>query len=166
MKGLSVKIIAVIIVVIVVVAAVALFELSSKTSPSTTSTTTVPPTTSNVTLTVVTFSGESAQFIQYAGELFHQEHPNVTVQVITFPFSDYIDKELTVLTGHSSQYDIIGFTSTSAQRVSPYLAPLNGLNLSEVIQPQEYFGGVIYNVSTGQEETIGVVYETAVYLMA
>ncbi|BBL46459.1 extracellular solute-binding protein [Metallosphaera sedula] len=173
MKGLSGKIVALVVVVVVVVAAVAIIELTSKpshvtTPPSNTSTSSTSTTTtsSNVTLTVVTFSGESAQFIQYAGELFHQEHPNVQVQVIQYPFSDYIDKELTVLTGHSSQYDIIGFTSTSAQRVSPYLLNLTNFNLSQVIAQQEDFGGIIYNVTTGQREVVGVSYETAVYLMA
>ncbi|QKR00125.1 extracellular solute-binding protein [Metallosphaera tengchongensis] len=175
MKGISGKIVGVVVVVVIIIAAVTVIELNQRphtstpsnvTSPTNTTTSTVPPTTSNVTITVVTFSGQSAQFIQYAGQLFHEEHPNVYVQVIQFPFSEYINKELTALEAHSTQYDIIGFTSTSAQRVSPYLLPLNDFNLSGLIGPQEDFGGVIYNVSTGKEETVGVVYETAVYLMA
>jgi len=174
MKGISGRLVAVIVVVIVIVAALAVVELTSRphttsTTTSPTNITTTPPVVgnaTNVTITVVTYSGQSANFIQYAGNLFHQMHPNVYVQVVTFPFSEYIQKELTALTAHSTQYDIIGYTSTSAQRVAPYLLPLTGFNTSELITPQEDFGGVIYNVSTGQTETVGVVYETAVYLMA
>ena len=155
-RGISTAIIAVIIVIIVVIAAVAVYYLISKRS------------TSPVTLTVVTFSGESADFIQYEGNLFSQQHPGVTVKVITYPFSDYITEELTALKSHSSQYDLIGFTSTSAQEVAPYLEPLNltSFNVSDLIMPQEDFGGIIYNTTTHQNETVGIAYETAVYLLA
>ncbi|AWR93761.1 extracellular solute-binding protein [Acidianus brierleyi] len=167
MKGASLALIAGVVIVVILIGAVAAYFLlvhHPTTTPPVTSTTPVTP----VTLTVVTFSGQSANFIQYAGNLFSQEHPGVTVKVISYPFSDYIANELTVLRAHSSEYDIIGFTSTSAQDVSPYLLQLNTsmFNMSDLIGPQEDFGGIIYNVTTGKNETIGIAYETAVYLMA
>jgi len=81
--------------------------------------------------------------------IFHQIHPNVQVEVIKYPFSEYIQKELTALEAHSSQYDIVGFTSTSALHVAPYLLPLNQsvFNFSDIIYPQEDFGGLYYNAS-------------------
>ena len=163
-KGISTTVIAVVVVIIIVIAAVAAYYLISKKPSPTTTTTTITP----VTLTVVTFSGQSANFIQYAGELFSQQHPGVTVKVITYPFSEYIDEELTALKAHSSKYDLIGYTSTSAQLVAPYLEPLNlsDFNVSDLIMPQEDFGGIIYNTTSHQNETIGIAYETAVYLLA
>ncbi|ARM76731.1 ABC transporter substrate-binding protein [Acidianus manzaensis] len=159
-KALSKTVVAIIIVVIVIIAAIAAYEITKK---PTTTTTTTP-----VTLTVITFSGESAKFIQYEGNLFAKTHPGVTVEVIQEPFSDYITDELTSLKAHSSEYDLIGFTSTSAQAVAPYLVPLNtsAFNMSDLIGPQEAFGGTIYNTTTHENETIGIAYETAVYLMA
>ncbi|AWR97935.1 extracellular solute-binding protein [Acidianus sulfidivorans JP7] len=156
-KAISKAIIGVIVVIIVIIAAVAAYELTKK-----------PTTTTSVTLTVVTFSGESANFIQYEGNLFSKEHPGVTVKVIQYPFSDYITDEISALKAHSTQYDLIGFTSTSAQAVAPYLVTLNTslFNMSDLIGPQEAFGGIIYNTTTHENETIGIAYETAVYLMA
>ncbi len=167
MKGVSTAVIAGVIVVIIIVAAVAGYFLFVH-HPTATTTTTPTTTSAPVTLTVVTFSGESAQFIQYAGEVFSEEHPGVKVQVIAYPFSDYISKELTVLEAHSPQYDIIGFTSTSAQDVSPYLLPLNSsmFNMSDIISSQEDFGGIIYNVTLHKDVMVGIAYETAVYLTA
>ncbi|BFI76570.1 extracellular solute-binding protein [Sulfurisphaera ohwakuensis] len=164
MKAISTIAIAIIVIVVIaIIAAATYFIISSHHTPTTTTTSTTP-----ITLTVVTFSGTSANFIQYAGELFHQLHPNVEVQVVQYPFSEYISKELTALEAHSSQYDIIGFTSTSALSVAPYLLPLNqsDFNFSDIIYPQEDFGGLYYNTSTGKTEIIGIAYETAVYLMA
>nr|WP_235185668.1 ABC transporter substrate-binding protein [Candidatus Acidianus copahuensis] len=159
MKAISLKIVGVVIVVIIVIA-IGVFLASFLASYHHKSKT--------VTLTVVTFSGQSAKFIQYAGNLFSSQHPGVKVVVESYPFSDYIEKELTSLEAHSSQYDIIGFTSTSAQRVAPYLISLNSslFNMSDIIGPQEAFGGIIYNTTTHQNVTIGIAYETAVYLLA
>ncbi|BCU68963.1 ABC transporter substrate-binding protein [Stygiolobus caldivivus] len=166
MKGLSGKVIGVVVVVLIIIVVLGVYLSTSH--PSTAPTTPSPTSTSNVTLTVVTFRGQSANFIQYAGELFSQEHPGVTVKVYAYPFSEYITKELTVLEAGSSQYDIIGYTSTSAQKVAPYLITLNqsDFNMSDIIMPQEDFGGIIYNVTSHQNEMIGVAYETAVYLLA
>ncbi|MEM3350774.1 MAG: extracellular solute-binding protein [Saccharolobus sp.] len=163
MKAISTLAIAAIVIIVIAAIGVAAYFIIHHSSSTTT-----PTTSSPITLTVVTFSGESAQFIQYAGELFHQLHPNVQVQVIQYPFSQYIDKELTALEAHSSQYDIIGFTSTSALDVEPYLLPLNqsDFNFSDIIYPQEDFGGTYYNITTGKTEIIGIAYETAVYLLA
>ncbi|AEE93055.1 extracellular solute-binding protein family 1 [Acidianus hospitalis W1] len=164
MKGISKTIIALIIVVIVIIAVVGVYYITLHKSTTTPSISTTPP----VTLTVVTFSGESAKFIQCAGNLFSEEHPGVTVKVICYPFSEYIDQEITALSAHSTEYDIIGFTSTSAQKVAPYLICLNEsmFNMSDIIMPQEDFGGIIYNSTTGKTEMIGIAYETAVYLTA
>ncbi len=157
MKGISKTIIALIIVIIVVIAGIAAYFATSHKS-----------TTTSVTLTVVTFSGQSAKFIQCAGNLFSKDHPGVTVKVECLPFSDYITQEISALEAHSTQYDLIGYTSTSAQRVAPYLIPLNEsmFNMSDIIMPQEDFGGIIYNSTTGKTEMIGIAYETAVYLTA
>ncbi len=151
----------VIIGVIIVVAAVvgAYYYTRSVTTPKT------------VTIVVVTFSGTSAQFIEFAGKLFHEEHPNVNVEVITYPFSQYVTNELTALEAHSSKYDIIAFTSTSALRFVPYVVPLNPymgtlFNMSDIIAPQEDFGGEFYNTTTGQIEYIGIAYETVTYMLA
>jgi multiple sugar transport system substrate-binding protein len=168
-KGLSGKIIGLTVIVLILVVILGLYLVMNHSASTVTPSTTTPVTsTSNITLTVVTFSGQSADFIQYAGELFSQEHPGVTVKVYTYPFSEYISKELTVLEAGSSQYDIIGYTSTSAQKVAPYLVPLNSsdFNMSDIIMPQEDFGGIIYNVTSHQNVMIGIAYETAVYLMA
>ncbi|MEM1630222.1 MAG: carbohydrate ABC transporter substrate-binding protein, partial [Saccharolobus sp.] len=78
MKAIST--LAIVAIVIIVIAAIGVAAYFIIHHPSST-------TSSPITLTVVTFSGESAQFIQYAGELFHQLHPNVQVQVIQYPFS-------------------------------------------------------------------------------
>ncbi|MEM3759356.1 MAG: carbohydrate ABC transporter substrate-binding protein, partial [Saccharolobus sp.] len=74
MKAIStLAIAAIVIIVIAAIGAAAYFIIHHSSS------TTTPTTSSPITLTVVTFSGLSAQFIQYAGELFHQLHPNVQV---------------------------------------------------------------------------------------
>ncbi|MCY0859978.1 MAG: extracellular solute-binding protein [Sulfolobaceae archaeon] len=166
------------IVVIVIIAAIAGVLLVTMRHPSVTTTTTsvtsstttsvVTNTSAPITLTVVTFSGTSANWIQYMGNIFSQEHPGVKVEVITFPFSEYLSKELSVLEAHSSAYDLIGYTSTSAMLVGPYLMPLNmsNFNMSDLITAQVDFGGYYYNLTTGKYYLIGLPYETAIYLMA
>jgi len=145
---------ATIIVVVVIVAAVASFAYLLNSSSKV------------VTLNFVYFSGNLCTFLQYAAQQFDNQHPGVKINVIGEPFSEYIDKQLTVLQAHSSQSDLVGFTSTSAQSVSPYLLPLNNsFNFSDLLQAQEFFGGVIYNSTTGEQENIGVALTTAVYLM-
>lgn len=173
-RGISTTVIIGIVVVIVVIAAIAGVLLVNTRHPTPTTTTSVTSpvtstTTTNVTvLTVVTFSGTSAKWIQYMGNLFSQEYPNVKVEVITFPFSQYLSKELSVLEAHSSQYDLIGYTSTSAMLVGSYLMPLNlsYFNMSDLIQAQVDFGGYYYNLSTGKYYPIGLPYVTAIYLLA
>jgi len=170
---------AVVAAVVIIAIAIGIYYVMTSTthvttvSPTTSASSTTSPVASssqNITLTIITFSGQSAQFIQYAGNEFHKLHPNIYVKVIQEPFSNYITVELTAMEAHSSQYDILGFTSTSALRVAPYLvnlAPyLSMFNMSDLISPQENFGGIYYNTTTGQEEYIGIVYETAVYLLA
>ncbi len=95
-----------------------------------------------VTIVVVAYSGTTAQFIQFAGQLFHDEHPNVNVEVITYPFSQYVTNELTALETHSTEYDIIEFTSKSSLRFVPYVMPLNSyigtlFNMSDLMTLQD-----------------------------
>ena len=70
----------------------------------------------------------------------------MTVDVITFPWSDYFDNELTVLRAGSGSYDVIAFTLTSSQLFFPYVTPINAsyTNLSDLLWGQEAFGGVEY----------------------
>lgn len=158
-----------IVVVLILIGAVAYFM--SKTPPPTSSATpTAPPPQQNITLYVVAYSGKTADFIRFAGQLYHQLHPNVYVKVITYPFSQYLTNELTVLQAHSSQYDIVEFTSTTSLRFVPYVVPLNPyigtlFNMSDLIEPQEDFGGVYYNATSGQNVYIGVAYETDIYTL-
>lgn len=159
-RGLSRTVWAIIAVVIIVIVALGAYYYVK-------STTTAKP----VTLVVVAYSGTTANFIQFAGELFHEEHPNVYVKVITYPFSQYVTNELTVLEAHSPEYDIIEFTSTSSLRFVPYVVPLNSyigtlFNMSDLMSPQEAFGGEFYNTTTGQIEYIGIAYETVTYMLA
>ncbi|WP_243671280.1 extracellular solute-binding protein [Vulcanisaeta sp. JCM 16161] len=118
------------VIIVVIIAIGAYYYIKAVTTPKT------------VTLVVVAYSGTTAQFIQFAGQLFHEEHPNVYVKVITYPFSQYVTNELTALEAHSTEYDIIEFTSTSALRFVPYVLPLNPyvgtlFNMSDLMTPQE-----------------------------
>lgn len=154
-KAISKTIVVLIIVAVVIIAAIGGYMLVSKPS-------------SKVTLNVITFSGESADFIQYAADQFMSSHPNVNIKVIQEPFSEYITDEETSLADHGTQYAILGYTSTSAQDISKYLLQLNSsdFNMSDIIAPQEDFGGIIYNTTTHSYEMIGIAYETAIYLTA
>jgi len=108
MRALSAKATAIIVVIIVViaVAGAAAYYMISKRPATTTSTplvtTTTPVTTSTpsgaVTLVVATYSGAPAEpILRLAASIFEQEHPGVTVDVVTFPYSQYISNELTAL---------------------------------------------------------------------
>ena len=179
-KGISRATTAVIAVVVIVVIAIALYlatrppQQAAPTSTSSavsTSTSIQTSAAQNVTLYVVAYTDPTADYIRFAGQLFHQLHPNVVVQVITYPFSQYLTNELTALQAHSSEYDIIEFTSTSSLRFAPYVVPLNQymgtlFNASDLIEPQEDFGGVFYNTTSGQTEYIGVAFETDVFTLA
>jgi hypothetical protein len=78
-RGLSRTVWAIIAVVIIVIVALGAYYYVK-------STTTAKP----VTLVVVAYSGTTANFIQFAGELFHEEHPNVYVKVITYPSANML----------------------------------------------------------------------------
>jgi len=126
---------------------------------TTTTTTTPPPTTPTVTLVIATYTGAPQSFLQkVAIPLFEQEHPGVSVQVEAFPFTEYINNELTVLRAGGNQYDIVTFTPTSARLLAPYVVPLNSsiINVSDLLWPAESFGGVIYNATTNTSEIVGV----------
>jgi len=88
LRALSAKVTAVIVVVIVVIAvagAVAYYMISKRSTPP-----------GAVTLVVATYKGAPAEpILELAASIFEQEHPGVTVDVVTFPYNDYIDNELT-----------------------------------------------------------------------
>ncbi|BBD72266.1 hypothetical protein HS1genome_0655 [Sulfodiicoccus acidiphilus] len=155
MKAISRITIATIVVVVVIVAAVGSFAYLLNTSSK------------QVELKFVYFSGNLCTFLQYAAHQFDAQHPGVKVEVVGEPFSDYVSTQLTTLEAHSSQYDLVGFTSTSAQSFTPYLLPLNStqFNFSDLLNAQEFFGGVVYNTTTGKQQYYGVALTTAVYLM-
>jgi len=126
---------------------------------TTTTTTTPPPTTPTVTLVVATYTGVTQSFLQkVAIPMFEQEHPGVSVQVEAFPFTQYINNELTVLRAGGNQYDIVTFTPTTARLLAPYVMPLNSsiINVSDLLWPAESFGGVIYNPTTNTSMIAGV----------
>jgi multiple sugar transport system substrate-binding protein len=126
---------------------------------TTTTTTTPPPTTPTVTLVVATYTGVTQSFLQkVAIPMFEQEHPGVSVQVEAFPFTEYINNELTVLRAGGNQYDIVTFTPTTARLLAPYVMPLNSsiINMSDLLWPAESFGGVIYDPTTNTSMIAGV----------
>ena len=118
-----------------------------------------------VTLTVVTYSGIN-QVLDLAAEEFEKLHPGVKVEVIVFPWSDYVENELTVLKAGSSQYDVVTFTPTSSRLLFPYVVPINSsyVNLSDLLWGQEAFGGVEY--VNGTMDVMGVAMQTWVELLA
>ena len=85
---------------------------------------------------------------------------------MSFSFSQYLTNEITSLKTGSSTYDIVGFTSTSALSVEPYLVNLSQyftLNLSDIPYYQLSFGGLYRNVTTGKTEVIGVPYDASTF---
>jgi len=169
--------IVIVIVVVAVAGGLAYYYISMRhvttTSPTTTTsvtttsttmttmtTTTPPPTnTSVITLTVVTYSGSPAKLLNtIVIPLFEQEHPSVKVQVLSYPFTSYLEKEMTVLEAGSSQYDIVTYTQGPGPDILPYLSPLNesAFNISNLIMTVMNFGGVYYNPQTGQTTLYGI----------
>ncbi len=163
----------VIIIVIIALAGSIAYYASTKhhvTSPTTTttSTTTTTPTTTTttttsttpiITLTVVTYTGSPQKLLQkIVVPIFEQEHPNVNVQVLAYPFNNYMENEMTVLEAGSSQYDIVTYTQGPGPNILPYLAPLNesAFNLSNLFMTVMDFGGVYYNPQTNQTTLYGV----------
>jgi len=133
--------------------------ISTTSMTTTTTTTTPPPTTPTVTLVVATYTGVTQSFLQkVAIPMFEQEHPGVSVQVEAFPFTQYINNELTVLRAGGNQYDIVTFTPTTARLLAPYVMPLNSsiINMSDLLWPAESFGGVIYDPTTNTSMIAGV----------
>ncbi len=133
--------------------------------PTTTTSTSVAPSTSPVTLTVVTYNGIN-QVLDMAAQEFEELHPGVTVKVIVFPWSDYVDNELTVLRAGGSSYDVITFTPTSSQLFFPFVVPINSsyVNVSDLLWGQEAFGGVEY--VNGTPVIMGAAIQTWVELLA
>ena len=131
---------------------------TSTTTLTTTTTTTVSTSVPSVTLTVATYTGAPQYLFKLAIPLFEEEHPGVVVQVDAYPFTEYIDNELTVLKAGSSAYDIVTFTPTTARVLAPYVVPINSsvINISDLLWPVESFGGVIYNQTTNQSVIVGV----------
>ncbi|MGC9209823.1 MAG: extracellular solute-binding protein [Acidilobus sp.] len=119
---------------------------------------------SKVKLVVATYNGINT-VLELAAQEFEKEHPNVEVQVVSFPWSDYVENELTVLKAGSSSYDVITFTPTSSQLFFPYVVPINTsyVNLSDVLWGQEAFGGISY--VNGKPEVMGLAIQTWVELL-
>jgi len=178
--------IVIVIVVVAVAGGLAYYYISMRhvttTSPTTTTsvtttsttmttmtTTTPPPTnTSVITLTVVTYSGSPAKLLNtIVIPLFEQEHPSVKVQVLSYPFTSYLEKEMTVLEAGSSQYDIVTYTQGPGPDILPYLSPLNesAFNISNLIMTVMNFGGVYYNPQTGQTTLYGIAPWASVLVM-
>ena len=133
------------------------------TTVATTTTTSVPVSVSPVTITVVTYTGPSGQgFMELAAHLFEEEHPNVKVNVVAYPFTQYVSNELTVLQAGGSQYDIVTYTPANTFEFLPYLLPINStyVNSSDLFYPVEALGGIVNNV------TYGVARGTSVMLLA
>ncbi len=132
---------------------------TTTTPPTTTTTSTTPTSTSVVTLTVVTYTGSPQKLLNtIVVPLFEQEHPNVKVQVLAYPFNSYMENEMTVLEAGNSQYDIVTYTQGPGPNILPYLAPLNesAFNISSLIMTVMDFGGVYYNPQTNQTTLYGV----------
>ncbi|MCG2891716.1 MAG: ABC transporter substrate-binding protein [Acidilobus sp.] len=142
---------------------------TSTTMTTMTTTTTPPPTnTSVITLTVVTYSGSPVKLLNtIVVPLFEQEHPGVKVQVLSYPFTSYLEKEMTVLEAGSSQYDIVTYTQGPGPNILPYLSPLNesAFNISNLIMTVMNFGGVYYNPQTGQTTLYGIAPWASVLVM-
>jgi multiple sugar transport system substrate-binding protein len=170
-SGLS-RAVTIAIIVVVVVALVSVLgytlsrHISSSTPSSTLSTSSSPP--SPVTLTLITFSDPANQWMQWAAQQFEAQHPGVTIKIVPESFSSYIQSEITAEKTGSSQYDILGFTSTSALSVEPYLVNLSQLitiNQSDIPYSQLSFGGLYRNTTTGATEMIGVPYDSSTFAL-
>jgi multiple sugar transport system substrate-binding protein len=177
MRALSAKATAIIVVIIVViaVAGAAAYYMISKRPATTTSTppvtTTTPVTTSTppgaVTLVVATYSGAPAEpILRLAASIFEQEHPGVTVDVVTFPYGQYISNELTALraaaAGGSNQYDVVTYTTTTVGQLAPYLLPLNSsvINETDILPPDLKAAGLYRDPLTGSVTWVGVPIQT------
>jgi multiple sugar transport system substrate-binding protein len=117
---------------------------------------------------VVTYSGSPAKLLNtIVVPLFEQEHPGVKVQVLSYPFTSYLEKEMTVLEAGSSQYDIVTYTQGPGPDILPYLSPLNesAFNLSNLVMTVMNFGGVYYNPQTGQTTLYGIAPWASVLVM-
>ncbi|MGC9113361.1 ABC transporter substrate-binding protein [Acidilobus sp.] len=148
--SVSRAVLGVIIVVVVVVAAIGAYYAARATRRP-------------VTLTVVTYSGAPAQpLLELAASVFEQEHPGVKVNVVTFPYSQYISNELSVLEAKSPEYDVVTYTTTTVGQVAPYLLPLNSsiINESDILPPDLHAAGFYYNPLTGNTTWVGVPIQT------
>ena len=119
-------------------------------------------------LTLVTFSDPANAWMSWAAKQFEKTHPNVNITIEPLSFSSYIADEVSAEQTHSSQYDILGFTSTTALSVAPYLLNLNNffkINTTDIPQYQLSFGGLYRNATTGATETIGAPYDSATFAM-
>jgi len=166
--------VAIVIVVVVLVALIAglgyAFTRHSSTPPTQTSptstTTTTPSTSTPVTLTLITFSDPANEWMQWAANQFEALHPGVKINIVPQSFSSYIQTEVTAEKTGSTQYDILGFTSTSALSVEPYLVNLSqyiSINISDIPYSQLSFGGLYRNTTTGATEMIGVPYDASTF---
>ncbi|MEM3711712.1 MAG: extracellular solute-binding protein, partial [Thermoprotei archaeon] len=127
-----------------------------------------PHTSAPVTLTLITFSDPANQWMKWAASQFEAKHPGVTINVVPESFSSYIQTEVTAEKTGSTQYDILGFTSTSALSVEPYLVNLSQyftVNSSDIPYSQLSFGGLYRNTTSGATEMIGVPYDSSTFTL-
>jgi len=169
-RAVSVVIAVIVIVALVGVLAYALTRHATTTTSPTVATTSQSSSTAAapVTLTLITFSDPSNQWMQWAAEQFEAQHPGVKINIVPESFGSYLQTEITAEKTGSSQYDILGFTSTSALSVEPYLVNLSQyftVNTSDIPYSQLSFGGLYRNTSNGAVEMIGVPYDSSTFAL-
>ncbi|MEM0075469.1 MAG: extracellular solute-binding protein [Conexivisphaerales archaeon] len=144
----------IIIVILIIAASVAFYELQPKPQ--------------SVTLTLITFSDPANTWMQFAATQFEQQHPGVKINIVAPSFSQYLTSEISAEQTGSTQYDILGFTSTSALSLVNYLVNLSSyitINQTDIPFYQLSFGGLYRNSTTGATEMIGVPYDASTFAL-
>mgnify|MGYP001770697937 CR=1 FL=1 len=150
-RALSRTLLAVVVIVVVAAAALGAYAAYVASRPRA------------VTLTVVTYTGAPAQpLLDLAAQEFERLHPGVKVDVVAYPYGQYISNELTVLQAGGSQYDVVTYTTTTVGLIAPYLLPLNSsvINESDILPPDLLAAGIYRNPLTGESEWVGVPIQT------
>jgi multiple sugar transport system substrate-binding protein len=168
--GISSKMIAGIIAIAIVVIVVGVVSYNYYRESM--KTTTAPITNSSLqpqTITVVMYSGGGANFLNKTViPMFEKEYPNIKVNLVTYPYSQYFSAVSTAFQAGSNQYDIVLYTHGTAYQFWPYLIPLNnsGINQSDILQGAEADGGIYYNKTSNQYEIVGELFGSSFYIFA
>ncbi|AFZ70794.1 ABC-type sugar transport system, periplasmic component [Caldisphaera lagunensis DSM 15908] len=172
--SVSMKLLSSIIVVIIIIIGVAVFSLyygskqklsTSTTIQTTSSSSSLPP----QTITVFMYSGGGANFLNKTViPMFEKQYPNIKVQLITVPYSQYFSAVSTAFQANSTQYDIVLYTHGTAYQFWPYLLPLNnsGINVSDLLNGAMADGGYYYNPTNGKNEMVGILFGSSFYILA